>query len=69
VDQTARELAEVTVPDLADVVAVDVLDSVLALRRSAAPANGPELFRALAVVAAYPSEVVRAADRPIRPVK
>jgi PAS domain S-box-containing protein len=64
VDQTARELAEATVPDLADVVAVDVLDSVLALRRSAAPATGPELFRALAVVAAYPTEVVRAADRP-----
>ncbi|WSQ62893.1 SpoIIE family protein phosphatase [Streptomyces sp. NBC_01217] len=64
VERTARELAEATVPDLADVVAVDVLDSILALRRSAAPATGPELFRALAVVAAYPTPVAGAADRP-----
>ncbi|THA32410.1 SpoIIE family protein phosphatase [Streptomyces sp. A1547] len=63
VDQTARELAEVIVPELADVVAVDVLDSVLDERRpSQASRDGPALFRALAVKAAYPTEAVEAAD-------
>ncbi|WP_445525848.1 SpoIIE family protein phosphatase [Streptomyces cyslabdanicus] len=62
VDQTARELAEVATPDLADVVAVDVLDDVLACRRSGAPDRGPELFRALAVTAAFPTVALRAAD-------
>ncbi|MEU6973741.1 SpoIIE family protein phosphatase [Kitasatospora aureofaciens] len=63
VEQTARELAEVTVPEMADVVAVDVLDSVLD-EHSAAPADSPVLFRALAVRAAYPTEAVEAADPP-----
>jgi PAS domain S-box-containing protein len=64
VDQTAHELAEVAVPELADVAAVDVLDSVLACRPTAGPGSGPELFRALALAAAYPTEATRAADQP-----
>ncbi|MGW2834555.1 SpoIIE family protein phosphatase [Streptomyces sp. NPDC001286] len=64
VEETARELAEITVPQLADVVAVDILDSALACRRSRKPDDGPELFRALALKAAHPSEALRAADPP-----
>ncbi|MGW7576476.1 SpoIIE family protein phosphatase [Streptomyces sp. NPDC054765] len=63
VEQTARELAEVTVPELADVVTVDVLDSVLGEHRPA-PGEGPALFRALAVKGAYPTEALQAADPP-----
>lgn len=61
-EQTARELAEVTVPELADVAAVDVLDSVLKGRPGLA--EGPLLIQALAVVAARPNLVVEAADPP-----
>ncbi|MDC0767970.1 SpoIIE family protein phosphatase [Streptomyces sp. HD] len=64
VEQTARELADIAAPELADVVAVDVLDSALACRRMRQPDNGPELFRALALKAAYPSVALRAADPP-----
>ncbi|MGW7365370.1 SpoIIE family protein phosphatase [Streptomyces sp. NPDC054841] len=63
VGQTARELAQVTVPELADVVTVDVLDSVLDEHRRALT-DGPALFRALAVKAAYPTEAVQACDPP-----
>ncbi|MFF0041657.1 SpoIIE family protein phosphatase [Streptomyces mirabilis] len=63
VDQTARELAEVTVPEFADVVTVDVLDSILDGHRPA-PRDGPVLFRALAVKAAYPTPALEAADPP-----
>ncbi|MEV8533880.1 SpoIIE family protein phosphatase [Streptomyces sp. NPDC051211] len=61
VEQTAQELVDVAVPDLADVAAVDVLDDVLAFRRTA-PSHepGPETFRALAVAAAYPSRAATA---------
>ncbi|MFG3497725.1 SpoIIE family protein phosphatase [Streptomyces sp. NPDC047928] len=62
-EQTARELAAIVVPDLADVAAVDVLDT--ALRSPGAPGSppaGPALFRALAVASAQPTEAVRAAD-------
>ncbi|MGP4089037.1 SpoIIE family protein phosphatase, partial [Streptomyces sp. KR55] len=65
VDQTARELAEVTVPALADLVAVDVLDSVLDPHRPASR-DGPALFRAFAVKAAYATEAAQAADPPGR---
>ncbi len=60
--QTAQELAEVAVPDLADVTAVDILDAILAFRRSPAGAHepGPELFRALAVASAYPTPATAA---------
>jgi len=64
VEQTARELAEIATPVLADVVAVDVLDSALACRRVRRPDNGPELFRALALRAAHPTVALRAADPP-----
>ncbi|MFI2204219.1 SpoIIE family protein phosphatase [Streptomyces sp. NPDC020192] len=61
-ETTARELADVVVPVLADVAAVDVLDSALDGRT--APHEGPALFRALAVSAAHSTEAVRAADPP-----
>ncbi|MFE5399891.1 SpoIIE family protein phosphatase [Streptomyces sp. NPDC056580] len=64
VEQTARELADIATPGLADVVAVDVLDSALACRRVRRPDNGPELFRALALRAAHPTVALRAADPP-----
>ncbi|MEV6837804.1 SpoIIE family protein phosphatase [Streptomyces sp. NPDC051133] len=64
VEQTARELAEIAVPALADVVAVDVLDSALSCRRMRRPDNGPELFRALALKADHPTDALRAADPP-----
>ncbi|WP_354639199.1 SpoIIE family protein phosphatase [Kitasatospora camelliae] len=63
-EQTARELADVAVPELADVAAVDVLDSVLLGRRSAPPTAGSAVFRALAVAAGYPTPAARAADPP-----
>jgi PAS domain S-box-containing protein len=64
VEQTARELAEIAAPGLADVVAVDVLDSALACRRKRRPDNGPEFFRALALKASHPTPALRAADPP-----
>ncbi|MEU0007193.1 SpoIIE family protein phosphatase [Streptomyces sp. NPDC006314] len=64
VQQTADELAEIAAPALADVVAVDVLDSALSCRRMRRPDNGPEIFRALALKAAHPTVAVRAADPP-----
>ncbi|MFF3849808.1 SpoIIE family protein phosphatase [Streptomyces sp. NPDC002328] len=64
VDRTAQELAGVTVPELADLAAVDVLDSVLDEHRPASRGGDPAVFRALAVRAAYPTDAVRAADPP-----
>ncbi|WP_225095064.1 SpoIIE family protein phosphatase [Streptomyces sp. CoH27] len=61
-EATARELADVVVPVLADVAAVDVLDSALDGRTD--PHEGPALFRALAISAAHSTEAVRAADPP-----
>ncbi|MCP3822226.1 SpoIIE family protein phosphatase [Streptomyces sp. A3M-1-3] len=63
-DQTARELAEMSVRELADVAAVDVLDSVLNGRPPTDTHQGPAVFRALALAAAHPTEAVRAADPP-----
>ena len=63
VEQTARELAGVTVPELADMATVDVLDSVLD-EHSPPLGDGPAVFRALAVHAAYVTEAVQAADPP-----
>ncbi|MFJ9012526.1 SpoIIE family protein phosphatase [Streptomyces canus] len=65
VDQTAQELADVTVPALADLVAVDVLDSVLD-EHAPATRDGPAVFRALAVKTAYATEATEAADPPGR---
>ncbi|MEU4498320.1 SpoIIE family protein phosphatase [Streptomyces sp. NPDC023998] len=63
VERTAQELAEVIVPELADVVAVDVLDSVLEAGHPA-PSDGPAVFRALAVKATHPTEAADAAGPP-----
>ncbi|WP_435797871.1 SpoIIE family protein phosphatase [Streptomyces avermitilis] len=65
VNQTAREVADVTVPELADLVAVDVLNSVIDEHHPAAT-DGPALFHALTVKAAYPTEALQAADPPGR---
>ncbi|KAB1140060.1 SpoIIE family protein phosphatase [Streptomyces luteolifulvus] len=65
VEQTAQELADVTVPEFADVVAVDVLDSVIDEHRPATT-GGPTRFRALAVKAAYSTDALQAADPPGR---
>ncbi|GHG48123.1 SpoIIE family protein phosphatase [Streptomyces griseocarneus] len=65
-DQTARELAEVVVPALADVAAVDVLDTALH-GNSAPPGEQAAVFRALAVASADAGDAgdaVRAADPP-----
>ncbi|WP_432025930.1 SpoIIE family protein phosphatase [Streptomyces sp. 1222.5] len=59
VERTARELADVLVPDLADMVAVDLLDSVLQTGRADLD-QGPALFRAVAVKTAYPTDADRA---------
>ncbi|MEV7811276.1 SpoIIE family protein phosphatase [Streptomyces flaveolus] len=64
VEQTAAELAEIASSELADVVAVDVLDAALACRRVREPVGGPELFRALALKAAHPTVALCAADAP-----
>jgi len=63
VEQTARELADVTVPELADVVAVDVLDSTIDEHRPPTRV-GPAIFHTLALKAAYPTEALQAADPP-----
>lgn len=63
VERTAQELAQVAVPALADLAAVDVLDAVLAFRRTTGSRDGPELFKALAVASAYPTDVVASADK------
>ncbi|WP_327365227.1 SpoIIE family protein phosphatase [Streptomyces sp. NBC_01217] len=63
VEQTARELADILVPELADLAAVDILDAVLDDRPASPVSPGaPAVFRALAVTAAYPTEAVSAAD-------
>lgn len=61
--QTARELADVVVPHLADLAAVDVLESVVA-SGTIAPVSGgaPAEFRALAVASGYPTDAIHAAD-------
>ncbi|MCQ4211506.1 SpoIIE family protein phosphatase [Streptomyces longispororuber] len=62
VETTAQELANAVVPDLADLAAVDILDSALALRRGTeGERSGP--FRAMGLATAYPNEAVSAADR------
>ncbi|MEU3608733.1 SpoIIE family protein phosphatase [Streptomyces sp. NPDC035033] len=62
VERTARELADVAVPDLADLAAVDILDTVLSYRRHPRTPDGPELFRALAVASAFPTDLTTVAD-------
>ncbi|WP_421111363.1 SpoIIE family protein phosphatase [Streptomyces sp. NEAU-S77] len=61
--QTAQELADVAVPRLADLAAVDVLDAVVHREPVArVRSDGSARFRALAVAAGYPTEAVHAAD-------
>ncbi|MGA5823361.1 SpoIIE family protein phosphatase [Kitasatospora sp. NPDC094028] len=61
-DTTARELADVLVPEFADIAAVDVLEGVLTDSPPPAGEGGPALFRALAVKAGYPTPATEAAD-------
>ncbi|MGQ5634762.1 MULTISPECIES: SpoIIE family protein phosphatase [unclassified Streptomyces] len=65
-DRTACELAEVAVPELADVAAVDLLDSVVEGRRSTLGPSEGAVIRALAVRPQDGSDAVRAADLPGR---
>lgn len=58
---TARELAEVTVPEVADIAAVDLLDAALPGATTRAD-DGPARFRAMAIKAARPTVATRAAD-------
>lgn len=63
--RTAQELADLCVPRLADIAAVDVLDSLL---EGASPSarSGSAVFRALALSADRRSEATDAADQPGR---
>ncbi|QUW89502.1 SpoIIE family protein phosphatase [Streptomyces sp. V17-9] len=63
-DRTAYELADVAVPGLADIAAVDLLDAVVAGRRSTLGPAEPAVIRALAVRADDAHDALRAADRP-----
>ncbi|PAZ09512.1 PAS sensor protein [Streptomyces sp. SA15] len=63
-DRTARELAEVAVPDLADVAAVDLLEAVVQGRPSTLGPAEPAVFRALAVEADRAPDALSAADPP-----
>ncbi|MBV2352954.1 SpoIIE family protein phosphatase [Streptomyces sp. J2-1] len=65
-DRTAGELAEVAVPELADLAAVDLLDSVVDGRPSTLGPADAALMRALALRARQDSDAVRAADPPGR---
>ncbi|UQW99684.1 SpoIIE family protein phosphatase [Streptomyces sp. RerS4] len=62
-DITARELADVVVPEVADVATVDVLDTILTGARPGEDADdGAVRFRALALKAAYRTQAEAAAD-------
>ncbi|KUN06310.1 PAS sensor protein [Streptomyces yokosukanensis] len=65
-DRTACELAEVAVPELADVAAVDLLDSVVEGRPSTLGPSEAAVIRALALSPQDDSDAVRAADSPGR---
>ncbi|GGT15434.1 SpoIIE family protein phosphatase [Streptomyces chromofuscus] len=65
VERTAQELADVLVPDLADIVAVNLLDSVLQMGRTG-PDEGLPVFRAMAAKTAYPTDAARAIVPPGR---
>jgi PAS domain S-box-containing protein len=61
--QTARELADVAVPTLADLAAVDILEAVVAHGTTAAVTGDAQAeFRALAVAAGYLTDAIHAAD-------
>ncbi|MGF1425285.1 SpoIIE family protein phosphatase [Kitasatospora sp. LaBMicrA B282] len=59
---TAEELADVTVPELADIAAVDLLDAVLPGTPGTGTETGRPRFRAMAVKAAHATPATDAAD-------
>ncbi|MFI8521899.1 SpoIIE family protein phosphatase [Streptomyces sp. NPDC085481] len=62
-DLTAHELADLVVPEFADIAAVDVLEEILTgPHPGGTSASGPAVFRALAVKAAYATPAHEAAD-------
>ncbi|MFF5477520.1 SpoIIE family protein phosphatase [Streptomyces sp. NPDC012935] len=63
-DRTAHELAEVAVPELADVAAVDLLEAVVEGRRSSLGPAESAVIRALAVKAGHDTVALDAADPP-----
>ncbi|MEU2061188.1 SpoIIE family protein phosphatase [Streptomyces sp. NPDC013455] len=63
-ERTAAELAEVAVPELADVAAVDLLDAVVEGRPSTLGPSESAVIRALALRPDDISDAVRAADPP-----
>ncbi|MFH8221919.1 SpoIIE family protein phosphatase [Streptomyces sp. NPDC018057] len=63
-DRTARELADVAVPALADVAAVDLLEAVVAGRHSKLGPAEAAVIRALAVRADHAADALEAADPP-----
>ncbi len=63
-DRTARELADVAVPELADIAAVDLLDSVVQGRRTSLGPAESAVIRALAVQGYDSVEALEAADPP-----
>ncbi len=68
-ERTAHELADLCVPALADVAAVDVLDSMLGAQRvtqgnNTRKSGGSAAIRALAVASAHHTRAARAADPP-----
>ncbi|MEV5548401.1 SpoIIE family protein phosphatase [Streptomyces sp. NPDC052309] len=63
-DRTAHELADVAVPGLADIAAVDLLEAVVKGRRSTLGPAEHAVIRALAVHADDAPEAMRAADPP-----
>ncbi|MGW5124951.1 SpoIIE family protein phosphatase [Streptomyces sp. NPDC004069] len=63
-ERTARELADVAVPELADVAAVDLLEAVVEGRRSSLGPAEPAAIRALAVRADHAADALKAADQP-----
>ncbi|MFE1991441.1 SpoIIE family protein phosphatase [Streptomyces parvulus] len=63
-DRTAHELADVAVPGLADVAAVDLLQAVVEGRRTSLRPAEPAVMRALAVHTREAPDALRAADQP-----
>ncbi|MGC9500132.1 SpoIIE family protein phosphatase [Streptomyces sp. WG7] len=63
-DRTAHELADVAVPDLADIAAVDLLEAVVKGRRSTLGPAEPAMLRTLAVQAEDCAQALREADPP-----
>ncbi|MER8185792.1 SpoIIE family protein phosphatase [Kitasatospora sp. NPDC094015] len=62
--RTAEELAQLCVPEVADIAAVDVIDALLPGHRRSESTTGGTCFRALAVAADHPGPATEAADPP-----